>query len=74
MAFSHSLTNFDHCTLSPGIPAILQSLSKSAVVLSLDDRELVHYQPVVGLGIVEIDQPRVIAGDSGASVWGLSAR
>ena len=34
-----------------------------AVVLSLDHRELVHRQPVVGIGVGEIDQPGRIAAD-----------
>ena len=33
-------------------------------MLPLDDRELVHRQPVVRLGIVEIDQPHMIARDA----------
>ena len=34
-----------------------------AVRLVLDDRELVHRQPVVGVGVVEVDQPRLLAAD-----------
>ena len=37
---------------------------RPAVVLALDDGELVHRQPVVRVGIVEIDQPDVIARDA----------
>ncbi len=33
-------------------------------MLAFDHRELVHRQPVVRLGIVEIDQPRMIARDA----------
>ena len=34
-----------------------------AVRLVLDDRELVHRQPVVGVGIVEVDQADAVAAD-----------
>ena len=33
----------------------------------LDDGELVDRQPVIGVGVVEIDQPRVLAADGAVS-------
>ena len=41
-----------------------QNHIRPAVVLSFDDRELVHREPVIGLDVVEVDQPHRIATDA----------
>ena len=37
---------------------------RPAIVLAFNDGELVHRQPVVRVGIIEVDQPDVIARDA----------